>query len=97
MRIEGGLGQTPLGKTILAACFITDFGTVLALGTRFANFNIWLLVFVVVFEHKLAIALRYRHKRINRRKRRKQRKSYVRSRENQTVYPLGHFHFVKID
>src|SRR6266496_83029 len=46
--IEGGLGQTPLGKTILAACFITDFGTVLALGTLFANFNIWLLAFVVV-------------------------------------------------
>src|SRR6266536_253604 len=46
--IEGGLGQTPLGKTILAACFITDFGTVLALGTLFATFNVWLLVFVVV-------------------------------------------------
>jgi Kef-type K+ transport system membrane component KefB len=46
--IEGGLGQTPLGKTILAACFITDFGTVLALGTLFANFNLWLVVFVVV-------------------------------------------------
>jgi Kef-type K+ transport system membrane component KefB len=46
--IEGGLGQTPLGKTILAACFITDFGTVLALGTLFANFNVWLVVFVVV-------------------------------------------------
>jgi Kef-type K+ transport system membrane component KefB len=46
--IEGGLGQTPMGKTILAACFITDFGTVLALGTLFANFNIWLVVFVVV-------------------------------------------------
>jgi Kef-type K+ transport system membrane component KefB len=46
--IEGGLGQTALGKTILAACFITDFGTVLALGLLFANFNVWLLVFVVV-------------------------------------------------
>jgi Kef-type K+ transport system membrane component KefB len=46
--IEGGLGQTPMGKTILAACFITDFGTVLALGTLFANFNRWLVVFVVV-------------------------------------------------
>ena len=46
--IEGGQGQTPLGKTILAACFITDFGTVLALGTLFANFDIWLLVFMVV-------------------------------------------------
>jgi Kef-type K+ transport system membrane component KefB len=46
--IEGGMGQTPLGKTILAACFITDLGTVLALGTLFANFNLWLVVFVVV-------------------------------------------------
>ena len=46
--IEGGLGQTPLGKTILAACFITDFGTVLALGLLFADFNVWLLVFVAV-------------------------------------------------
>jgi Kef-type K+ transport system membrane component KefB len=46
--IEGGFGETPLGKTILAACFITDFGTVLALGTLFANFNLWLLVSVAV-------------------------------------------------
>jgi Kef-type K+ transport system membrane component KefB len=46
--IEGGQGQTPLGKTILAACFITDFGTVLALGTLFADFNLWLVVFIVV-------------------------------------------------
>ncbi len=46
--IEGGQGETPMGKTILAACFITDLGTVLALGTLFADFNVWLLVFVVV-------------------------------------------------
>jgi Kef-type K+ transport system membrane component KefB len=46
--IEGGFGETPMGKTILAACFITDFGTVLALGTLFADFDIWLLVFVIV-------------------------------------------------
>jgi Kef-type K+ transport system membrane component KefB len=46
--IEGGYGQTPLGKTILAACFITDLGTVLALGSLFADFNLWLLVFVAV-------------------------------------------------
>ncbi len=46
--IEKGLGSTPLGKMILAACFITDFGTVIALGLLFADFNIWLLVFVVV-------------------------------------------------
>jgi Kef-type K+ transport system membrane component KefB len=33
---------------ILVACFINDLGTVLALGLIFANFNLWLLVFVVV-------------------------------------------------
>ncbi len=46
--IEGGFSDTAMGKMILAACFITDFGTVLALGTLFANYNFWLLVFVVV-------------------------------------------------
>ncbi len=46
--IEGGLSSTSMGKMLLAACFITDFGTVLALGVLFADFNIWLLVFVVV-------------------------------------------------
>ena len=46
--IEGGYSETAMGKTILAACFITDLGTVLALGVLFANFNMWLVVFVVV-------------------------------------------------
>lgn len=46
--IEGGLGGTALGKMLLAACFITDFGTVLALGILFADFNVWLAVFVGV-------------------------------------------------
>jgi Kef-type K+ transport system membrane component KefB len=46
--IEKGLSTTPLGKMILAACFITDFGTVFALGILFADFNIWLLIFVVI-------------------------------------------------
>ena len=45
--IEGGYSDTAMGKTILAACFITDFGTVLTLGVLFANFNVWLVVFVV--------------------------------------------------
>jgi Kef-type K+ transport system membrane component KefB len=45
--IEGGYSDTAMGKTILAACFITDFGTVLALGVLFANVNMWLVVFVV--------------------------------------------------
>src|SRR5437870_1795863 len=46
--IEGGFSDTAMGKMILAACFITDFGTVLALGMLFANYNLWLLLFVIV-------------------------------------------------
>jgi Kef-type K+ transport system membrane component KefB len=46
--VETGLNKTELGKIILAACFITDLGTVLALGIVFAHFNLWLLIFAVV-------------------------------------------------
>jgi Kef-type K+ transport system membrane component KefB len=46
--LDTGLNRTELGKLILAACFVTDFGTVLALGVLFANFNGWLALFVVV-------------------------------------------------
>jgi Kef-type K+ transport system membrane component KefB len=53
--VETGLSSTDLGKLILAACFVTDFGTVLALGAFFADFNKWMLVFVAV----LAVMLWY--------------------------------------
>ena len=43
--IETGLNKTELGKIILAACFITDLGTVLALGIVFAHFDLWLAFF----------------------------------------------------
>jgi Kef-type K+ transport system membrane component KefB len=33
---------------MLAACFVTDLGTVLALGVLFATFNRWMLVFIGV-------------------------------------------------
>ena len=46
--IEGGYNDTAMGKTIMAACFITDLGTVLALGILFAKFDIWMVVFVLV-------------------------------------------------
>jgi Kef-type K+ transport system membrane component KefB len=46
--IETGYNQTELGKIILAACFINDIGTVLALGLVFANYNIYLVSFAVV-------------------------------------------------
>jgi Kef-type K+ transport system membrane component KefB len=46
--IESGLNRQDIGKLILAACFVTDLGTVLALGGLFANYDWLLLVFVVV-------------------------------------------------
>lgn len=46
--VETGLNRTEIGKLILAACFVNDFGTVLALGIIFANFNGWLVLFVAV-------------------------------------------------
>ncbi|MHB8630953.1 MAG: cation:proton antiporter [Candidatus Limnocylindria bacterium] len=51
--VETGLNATDLGKTILAACFVTDFGTVLALGVLFANFNGFMVLFAVI----LAVSL----------------------------------------
>ncbi|MGA7326083.1 MAG: cation:proton antiporter, partial [Rhodomicrobium sp.] len=46
--VETGYNRTELGKIILAACFINDIGTVLALGLVFANYNLYLAIFVVV-------------------------------------------------
>jgi Kef-type K+ transport system membrane component KefB len=45
--VETGLNKTELGKIILAACFITDLGTVVALGIVFAAFTVWLVAFAV--------------------------------------------------
>src|SRR5947209_10196309 len=51
--LEFGFNVTDYGKTVLAACFVTDLGTVLALGLIFAPFTIKTLIFlgvgVVVF------------------------------------------------
>ena len=46
--VETGLDRTELGKLILAACFVNDLGTVLALGLIFANYDYWLVIFIVV-------------------------------------------------
>jgi glutathione-regulated potassium-efflux system ancillary protein KefC len=46
--LEFGFNVTDYGKTVLAACFITDLGTVLALGLIFAPFTLKTAVFVVV-------------------------------------------------
>jgi len=46
--LEFGLNKTIYGKTVLAACFINDLATVLALGFIFAPFSYKTLIFVVV-------------------------------------------------
>ncbi|MGC1859643.1 MAG: cation:proton antiporter [Methylocystis sp.] len=46
--MEYGLNRTDFGKTILAACFVTDLGTVVTLGLVFAPFTFKTAVFVVV-------------------------------------------------
>ena len=43
--IEFGFNTTDYGKTVLAACFITDLGTVIALGLIFAPFTLKTVLF----------------------------------------------------
>ncbi|HEX9667066.1 MAG TPA: cation:proton antiporter [Thermodesulfobacteriota bacterium] len=44
--VETGLTETRIGKIIMASCFVTDFGTALALSLLFAEGNPLILVFV---------------------------------------------------
>lgn len=46
--VETGLTDTPIGKLIMAACFVTDLGTALALSVIFAEGNAMTIVFVLV-------------------------------------------------
>jgi Kef-type K+ transport system membrane component KefB len=46
--VETGLNKQDLGKLILAACFVTDLGTVLALGGLFATYGPLLIAFIAV-------------------------------------------------
>jgi len=57
--LETGLNNTELGKLILAACFITDLGTVLALGVLFTNANVWLAVFAIVTSGMLIVTPKF--------------------------------------
>lgn len=53
--LELGLNKTKFGKTILAACFINDLGTVLALGLIFSPFTMRTVIFLVVATAALII------------------------------------------
>src|SRR4029079_1131908 len=46
--LESGLNKTEYGKTVLAACFINDSGTMIALGFIFAPFTLKTLIFAAV-------------------------------------------------
>ena len=45
--LELGLNRTEYGKVVLGACFITDLGTVIALGLLFSPFTIKTVIFIV--------------------------------------------------
>lgn len=53
--VETGLAEIQFGKLILAACFVTDLGTVLALGLLFAEPSLLLGVFVLASLATLAL------------------------------------------
>jgi Kef-type K+ transport system membrane component KefB len=57
--IESGYNKTELGKIIIAATFITDLGTVLALGILFANYNLYMLIFIAVMAMTLFLLPRF--------------------------------------
>ena len=56
--IESGLAGQELGKLILAACFVTDLGTVVFLGLLFADLDPLLILFAVVTAVAVVVAPR---------------------------------------
>ncbi|MBX9661411.1 MAG: cation:proton antiporter [Nitrospiraceae bacterium] len=46
--VERGHNELELGKIILAACFVTDLGSVVALGLLFARYDWWMVLFLAV-------------------------------------------------
>jgi Kef-type K+ transport system membrane component KefB len=57
--VETGFNRTELGKIILAACFVNDLGTVLALGIVFAHYDLWLAFFGAVTAGALYLLPRF--------------------------------------
>jgi Kef-type K+ transport system membrane component KefB len=53
--VESGLAGKEFGQLILAACFFTDLGTVVALGMLFANYNLWLVALTVAIIAAMAL------------------------------------------
>jgi Kef-type K+ transport system membrane component KefB len=64
--VESGLAGKEFGQLILAACFFTDLGTVVALGLLFANYNLWLAALAAAIVAAVAIVPRFLPRVINR-------------------------------
>src|SRR5439155_22252163 len=60
--METGRNETPIGKLILAACFVDDLGTVIALGLLFTSFGSWFWIFVVLTALALLILPKMTHR-----------------------------------
>jgi len=60
--VETGLNETSIGKLILAACFVDDLGTVIALGLLFTSFGSWFWIFVVLTALALLILPKMTHR-----------------------------------
>jgi glutathione-regulated potassium-efflux system ancillary protein KefC len=56
--LEFGFNATEYGKTVLAACFVTDLGTVVALGLIFAPFTVRTLIFINTVAHSITSSAR---------------------------------------
>lgn len=54
--VESGLSSTRLGQAILAACFVTDLGTVVSLGILFTGFSMNLVWFAIILAVSVFIA-----------------------------------------
>jgi Kef-type K+ transport system membrane component KefB len=54
--VESGLASKEFGQLILAACFFTDVGTVVALGLLFANYNLWLVALTIAIIASVILA-----------------------------------------
>ena len=59
--IETELSNTGIGKTIMAATFITNMGTAIVLSFLFVKFNLYTLIFIIVSMLVIYFAYRYSH------------------------------------
>jgi Kef-type K+ transport system membrane component KefB len=60
--VETGLSKTHIGKLLMAATFITDMGTALALSILFIKPNIYTVVFIISSLIIISIADRFSHR-----------------------------------